>query len=75
MTENSTTAQVTAVELAVEPYIKKREVARRLERTPRTVENMMRDGKIPFYRIGNRVLFRWSEVQNHLTETCRICRS
>jgi hypothetical protein len=62
-------------DLAVEPYINKKEVARRLGRTTRGVDKMMRRGLIPYYKFGYRVAYRWSEIQNHLAETCRVCRS
>ena len=61
-------------EIAVEPYINKREVAQRLGNTTRTVDNMMRRGMIPYYKLGYRVAFRWSEIQSHLAQTCRVCR-
>lgn len=61
-------------QLAVEPFIDKHEVALRLGRTTRTVDNLMRRGFIPYYKVGYRVQFRWSEIQSHLAETCRICR-
>ena len=60
---------------AVEPFINKREVAKRLGNTTRTVDNMMRRGMIPYYKLGYRVAFRWSEIQSHLAQTCRICRT
>jgi len=63
-----------AGEIAVEPYINKREVGRRMGRTTRSVDNMMRRGMIPYYKLGYRVAFRWSEIQDHLAQTCRVCR-
>ena len=57
-----------------EPYIGKAEVARRLGRTVRTVDKLMNKGRIPFYKFDWRVAFRWSEVQAHFSETCRVCR-
>ena len=62
-------------DLAVEPYINKREVARRMGRTTRGVDKMMRRGQIPYYKWGYRVAYRWSEIQKHLAETCLVCRS
>ncbi len=61
--------------VAVEPFINKREVAKRLGNTTRTVDNMMRRGMIPYYKFGYRVAFRWSEIQSHLAQTCRVCRA
>ena len=71
---NQNIAPVTPANVAVEPYINKREVARRLNRTVRCVDNMMRRGMLPYYKLGYRVAFRWSEIQNHLAQTCRVCR-
>ena len=62
-------------ELAVEPYINKREVARRMGLTTRGVEKMMRRGQIPYYTWGYRRAYRWSEIQQHLAETCHVCCS
>ena len=59
---------------AVEPFIKKPEVAKRLGRTVRTVDAMMRRGQIPYYKFGYAVAFRWSEITEHLAQTCRVCR-
>jgi excisionase family DNA binding protein len=50
-------------------------VAKRLGNTTRTVDNMMRRGMIPYYKLGYRVAFRWSEIQSHLAQTCRVCRA
>jgi excisionase family DNA binding protein len=51
-------------EMAAKPegYITKEEVARRLAKTVRTVENWQRRGYLPFVKIGQSVLFRWSDV-------------
>lgn len=55
-------------------FISKREVARRLNKKVRTVDNWMRAGWLPYYKIGRTVAFRWSEVEAHLGQTCRVCR-
>ena len=49
-----------------EDFITKEEVARRLKKTTRTVENWQRRGYIPFVKVGQSVLFRWSSVVAHL---------
>lgn len=49
--------------LAVEPYISKKEVAARLQKDLRTVNNWMRLKQIPYYKVGRTVLFKWSEVE------------
>jgi excisionase family DNA binding protein len=64
--------ETATAEAAVEPYVDKHEVARRMGCTTRTVDNMMRRRMIPFYKLGYRVAFRWSEIQNHLAQTCRV---
>jgi len=58
-----------------EPFINKEEVARRLGKTLRTVDNWMQRGLLPYYKIGRSVEFKWSDVEEHLSQTCRICRS
>jgi excisionase family DNA binding protein len=58
-----------------EPFINKEEVARRLGKTLRTVDNWMQRGLLPYYKIGRSVEFKWSDVESHLSQTCRICRS
>jgi predicted DNA-binding transcriptional regulator AlpA len=63
------------VDPAVEPYINKREVARRMGWTVRCVDNLMRRGLLPYYKVGHRVTFRWSEIQSHLAQTCRCLRT
>src|SRR5436853_95575 len=45
-----------------EPNIRKPEVARRLLKTVRTVDNYMRSGFIPYHKIGKLVFFKWSEI-------------
>ena len=57
-----------------EVFITKPEVARRLGKTLRTVDNWMNRGLLPYYKIGRSVCFRWSEVQNHLAQTTRVSR-
>ena len=61
-------------EVAVEPYIGKGEVARRMGRTTRAVDNLMRRGLVPYYTFDWRVAFRWSEIQAQLAQTCRVSR-
>lgn len=57
-----------------EPYIDKAEVARRLRKQVRTIDNWMRDGKIPYFKIGRSVNFKWSDVESHLAANFRVCR-
>jgi excisionase family DNA binding protein len=55
-----------------EPFIKKPEVAKRLGCSIRTVGALMRRGRIPYYKFNSYVAFRWSEITEHLAQTCRV---
>lgn len=55
-----------------EPFIDKREVCRRLGVSVRTVELWMRQGFLPYYKLGNSVRFKWSEIERHLGRHCRF---
>ena len=44
----------------------KPEVAVKLRRSRRTVEVWMREGKLPYLKIGKTVLFRWRDVLEKL---------
>jgi excisionase family DNA binding protein len=55
-----------------EPFITKEEVARRMRKPVRTIENWMREHRIPFYRVGHSVRFRWSDVQVHFNKCYRV---
>ena len=59
----------------VEEFINKSEVARRLKKTVRCVDNWMSRGILPYYKIGRSVAFKWSEIEAALARTCRICRA
>jgi excisionase family DNA binding protein len=58
----------------VEGFINKPEVARRLGKKLRTVDNWMQRGILPYYKIGRSVSFKWSEIEAALARTCRISR-
>ena len=64
-----------AAERPVEGFIDKVEVAKRLDKKLRTVDNWMRRGLLPYYKIGRSVSFKWSEVETHLGQNCRVCRT
>ena len=55
-----------------ETFINKVEVAQRLGKTLRTVDNWMGRGILPYYKIGRSVSFRWTEIDAHLAATCRV---
>jgi excisionase family DNA binding protein len=57
-----------------EGYITKEEVAKRLKKTVRTVENWQRRGILPFIKAGRSVLFKWSDCEAHLQQNFRVCK-
>jgi excisionase family DNA binding protein len=66
-----TTAPDTArISNLADGFISKAEVARRLGKTARTVEQWMRRGIIPYLKIGKgrraTVLFKWPDIEAHL---------
>ena len=56
-----------------EDFITKDEVAKRLKKSERTIENWQRRGYIPFTKAGHAVLYKWSEVEAHLQKHFHIC--
>ncbi len=60
--------------IRAEEYITKDEVARRLKKTARTIENWQRRGYIPFVKAGKSVIYKWSDVEAHLQQNFRVCR-
>jgi len=61
-----------AVAPGPEGYIDKRELAKRLGRTPRSVDTYMALGMVPFYKLGRTVAFKWSEVDAHIRTHYRV---
>lgn len=53
-------------------FITKQELSKRLELTPRTIENLVSRGKLPAIRITSRIIrFKWSDVEAAL-DTHRV---
>ena len=57
-----------------EGYITKKELAKRIKKTVRTVEHWQRKGALPYYKVGQSVMFKWADVEAHLQSYFRICR-
>jgi len=53
-------------ERATDDLLVKREVAAKLKKSPRTVDAWMRQGKLPYIKLGKTVLFRWRDVLEKL---------
>ena len=66
------TAPTGTVPAPVEPYISKAEAAIRMGKDVRTITSYMRKGWLPHYKLGHTVVFKWSEVEKQLGQTCRI---
>lgn len=56
---------------ASETYLDKAAVAKRLGVKPKTVGEWANQGKLPAYRLGPYLRFKWAEVEQHLAATCR----
>ncbi len=70
-----TGTQAAGSAVSFEPFINKPEVARRLGKRVRTVDNWMQQGLLPYYKIGRSVAFKWSEVEVQLRHVCRVGRA
>jgi excisionase family DNA binding protein len=61
---------VTPIPNLADCFISKAEVAKRLGKTARTVEQWMQRGVIPYIKIGKgrraSVLFKWTDIEAHL---------
>jgi excisionase family DNA binding protein len=66
MTKNATFNEEHAIDRASDSLDTKRELAARLRRSTRTVDDWMRKGKLPYLKIGKTVLFRWQDVLEKL---------
>ena len=53
---------------ASDDLLVKRELAKKIRRSPRTVDLWMRQGKLPYLKIGKTVLFRWPDVLEKLSQ-------
>jgi hypothetical protein len=51
---------------ASDDLLVKSELAKKIRRSPRTVDLWMRQGKLPYLKVGKTVLFRWSDVLEKL---------
>lgn len=72
--DTNQTAGTGANGVVVEPYIDKKEVARRLNKQIRTVDNWMKARILPYYKIKRSVQFKWSEIERALQQHCRVGR-
>lgn len=55
-----------------ERLLNTREVAAGLLMKPSTVARWARLGKLPAFRLGGRLRFKWAEVEIAIAEKCRV---
>jgi excisionase family DNA binding protein len=53
---------------ATDELLVKREVAAKLKRSVRTIDAWMRQGKLPYFKLGRTVRFRWSDILKKLSD-------
>jgi len=66
MTHQQPNPENQGIDRASDSLDTKRELAARLRRSTRTVDDWMRKGKLPYLKIGKTVLFRWQDVLEKL---------
>ena len=49
-----------------------RSLAPKLHRSPRTIQAWTKQGKLPHFKIGKSVLYRWEDVLSKLNLTYRV---
>ena len=68
------TSEPATLNAAVEPYLSKKELARRLNRSIRTIDYWRRRGVIPYIKCGHSPMFKWTDVAAHLDTHFRVCK-
>ena len=48
-----------------------KEVGKRLIMSPRTVSEMANEGRLPAYRIGIYLRFKWAKIEKYLEANCQ----
>jgi excisionase family DNA binding protein len=57
-----------------EGLLRKDQIAEWLQVTTRTIDDYMRKGLLPFYKIGRTVRFKLADVDAHLKDNCLVAR-
>jgi len=55
-----------------ERWLNVHDVAARLGIKPRTAALWARQGRLPAYRVGRYLRFRWAEIESAMAATCRV---
>jgi predicted DNA-binding transcriptional regulator AlpA len=66
---NNTSGQPTSH--LTDEILDKRETAKRIRKSVRTVDAWMKDRKLPYIKVGRTVMFRWSAILERL-ESFRV---
>jgi len=61
-----------SVTTSSDEILDKPETAKRLKISTRTLDQWMRGGRVPFFKIGKTVRFHWSDVLAHLQQAYRV---
>ena len=72
---NETLTPTTVPAQTGDEFLSKLELAERLKKQPRTIDNWMKRGIVPYYKLGRTVAFKWSDVLKHFDKNCRRCQS
>jgi excisionase family DNA binding protein len=48
------------------------DVGKRLRLSPRTVADMANDGRLPAYRLGIYLRFKWADIDQFITANCKV---
>jgi predicted DNA-binding transcriptional regulator AlpA len=59
---------------STEAFLSKPEVGRRLQIRLWTWDEWMKRGLLPYCKLDRSVWFKWSEIERHLAQTCRVRR-
>jgi excisionase family DNA binding protein len=57
---------------AGEQLLDSKAVGKRLKLSPRTVSEMANDGRLPAYRVGISLRFKWAEIEEHIVANCKV---
>jgi excisionase family DNA binding protein len=61
-----------AATASTDEILEKPQTAERLKVSTRTLDEWMRAGRVPYFKIGKSVRFRWPDVLAHLQHNNRI---
>jgi excisionase family DNA binding protein len=72
MNDHATNTQGPAATASTDEILEKPQTAERLKVSTRTLDEWMRAGRVPYFKIGKTVRFRWPDVLAHLQHNNRV---